>query len=72
MGSFGSEYKGVLDQIGLTVAIKVLRLQQRSAFKSFIVECKALKSIQHRNIVKILTVCSSIDFRGNDFKALVF
>ncbi|XXG58766.1 hypothetical protein AAC387_Pa04g0993 [Persea americana] len=72
MGSFGSVYKGVLDQIGLTVAIKVLKLQQRSASKSFIAECKALKSIQHRNIVKILTVCSSIDFRGNDFKALVF
>ncbi|XXG58781.1 hypothetical protein AAC387_Pa04g0999 [Persea americana] len=72
MGSFGSVYKGVLDQIGLTVAIKVLKLQQRSASKSFIAECKTLKSIQHRNIVKILTVCSSIDFRGNDFKALVF
>ncbi|RWR91196.1 LRR.XII-like protein [Cinnamomum micranthum f. kanehirae] len=72
MGNFGSVYKGVLDQIGLTVAVKVLKLQQQSASKSFIAECKALKSIHHRNIVKILTVCSSIDFRGNDFKALVF
>ncbi|RWR91200.1 Protein kinase domain-containing protein [Cinnamomum micranthum f. kanehirae] len=72
MGSFGFVYKGVLNQIGLTVAIKVLKLQQRSAFKSFTAECRALRSIQHRNIVKILTVCSSIDFRGNDFKALVF
>ncbi|KAJ8617402.1 hypothetical protein MRB53_013588 [Persea americana] len=72
MGSFGSVYKGALDQIGLTVAIKVLKLQQQRASKSFIAECKALRSIRHRNIVKILSVCSSIDFTGNDFKALLF
>ncbi|XXG58776.1 hypothetical protein AAC387_Pa04g0996 [Persea americana] len=72
VGSFGFVYKGILDQIGLTAAIKVLKLQQQRASKSFIAECKALRSIRHRNIVKILSVCSSIDFTGNDFKALVF
>ncbi|RWR91194.1 Protein kinase domain-containing protein [Cinnamomum micranthum f. kanehirae] len=72
VGSFGFVYKGFLDQIGLTTAIKVLKLQQQRASKSFIGECKALRSIRHRNIVKILSVCSSIDFIGNDFKALVF
>ncbi|RWR91203.1 Protein kinase domain-containing protein [Cinnamomum micranthum f. kanehirae] len=71
-GSFGFVYKGFLDQIGLTAAIKVLKLEQHRASKSFIAECKALRSIRHRNIVKILSVCSSIDFTGNDFKALVF
>ncbi|XXG58747.1 hypothetical protein AAC387_Pa04g0981 [Persea americana] len=72
VGSFGFVYKGFLDQLGLTAAIKVVKLQQQRASKSFIAECKALRSIRHRNIVKILSVCSSIDFTGNDFKALIF
>ncbi|KAJ9128942.1 hypothetical protein P3X46_034299 [Hevea brasiliensis] len=72
-GSFGSVYKGSLDeQAECFVAVKVLNLQQHGASKSFIAECKALKNIRHRNLVKILTYCSSIDFKGNDFKALVF
>lgn len=28
--------------------------------------------MKHRNLVKVLTVCSSIDYHGNDFKALVY
>ncbi|KAJ4723387.1 Kinase-like protein [Melia azedarach] len=70
--SFGSVYKGNLDQDGTVVAIKVLRLQRRGALKSFMAECKALRNIRHRNLVKIITSCSSIDFQGNDFKALVY
>lgn len=72
VGSYGSVYKGFLNGIGTTIAIKVLNLEQQRASKSFLAECEVLRSIRHRNIVKILTVCSSIDFRGNDFKALVF
>ncbi|ONI29517.1 hypothetical protein PRUPE_1G200500 [Prunus persica] len=71
-GSFGSVYKGVLPSDGRAVAVKVLNLQQRGAFKSFIDECKALRSIRHRNLLKIITACSSIDNQGNDFKSLVF
>ncbi|XXG58678.1 hypothetical protein AAC387_Pa04g0929 [Persea americana] len=71
-GSHGSIYKGLLDCIETLVAIKILKLQQKRSFESFIAECKALGRIQHRNIIKILTLCSSTDFRGNDFKALVF
>ncbi|KAF7109868.1 hypothetical protein CFC21_110063 [Triticum aestivum] len=73
-GSFGSVYKGTTmngDQ-EVIVAIKVLNLQQRGASQSFVAECETLRCIRHRNLVKILTVCSSIDFRGLDFKALVF
>ncbi|XP_058072556.1 probable LRR receptor-like serine/threonine-protein kinase At3g47570 isoform X1 [Magnolia sinica] len=36
------------------------------------VECEALRNIWHWNLVKIVTACSSIDFKGNDFKALAF
>ncbi|CAN0861374.1 Putative receptor-like protein kinase At3g47110 [Linum grandiflorum] len=35
-------------------------------------ECEALKNIRHKNLVKIVTVCSSIDHEGNDFKALIY
>ena len=73
-GSFGSVYKGkmtVNDQDAV-VAVKVLNLMQRGASQSFVAECNTLRCARHRNLVKILTVCSSIDFQGRDFKALVF
>ncbi|KAM3683685.1 hypothetical protein ACB094_12G165600 [Castanea mollissima] len=71
-GSFGSVYKGVLDQEERLIAIKVLNLQHKGASKSFMAECNALRNIRHRNLVKILTCCSSMDYGGNQFKALVF
>ncbi|XP_004308929.1 PREDICTED: probable LRR receptor-like serine/threonine-protein kinase At3g47570-like [Fragaria vesca subsp. vesca] len=72
-GSVGSVYKGILDeQENSVVAIKVLNLEQKGAFKSFVAECNALRNIRHKNLVKILTCCSSTDHDGNDFKALVF
>ncbi|KAL7169694.1 hypothetical protein ACSBR2_034679 [Camellia fascicularis] len=70
-GSFGSVYKG-LSGDGKVVAVKVLNLKQEGASKSFIDECKALTTIRHRNLLKITTLCSSVDLEGNDFKALVF
>ncbi|KAF7816331.1 putative receptor-like protein kinase [Senna tora] len=71
-GGFGSVYKGTFDSEERAVAIKVLNLQKKGASKSFMVECNALRGIRHRNLVKILTCCSSTDYKGNDFKALVF
>ncbi|XP_058214014.1 probable LRR receptor-like serine/threonine-protein kinase At3g47570 isoform X1 [Rhododendron vialii] len=74
MGSFGSVYKGIvdLDQSEKLVAVKVLNLQSGGAAKSFIAECKALRSIRHRNLVHVLTACSSVDYKGDEFKALVY
>ncbi|KAH9672846.1 putative LRR receptor-like serine/threonine-protein kinase [Citrus sinensis] len=63
-GSFGSVYKGTLGDRTI-VAIKVLKLQQQGAVKSFVDECNALKSTQHRNILRVITACSSVDFEGN-------
>ncbi|CAL5337385.1 unnamed protein product [Camellia sinensis] len=71
-GGYGSVYKGILNSDEQIVAVKVLKLHERGANKSFVTECEALKNIRHRNLVKIITACSSIDFKGNDFKALVF
>ncbi|KAL9455468.1 hypothetical protein AB3S75_010815 [Citrus x aurantiifolia] len=72
IGSFGSVYKGTFDRDGTIVAIKVLNLQLGGASKSFAAECRALRNIRHRNLVRVITSCSSIDFQGNDFKALVY
>ncbi|XVF83962.1 hypothetical protein PTKIN_Ptkin16aG0536600 [Pterospermum kingtungense] len=71
-GSFGSVYKGVFHQQEKPVAVKVLNLQNHGAARSFKAECKALRKVRHRNLLKIITSCSSIDYKGNDFKALVF
>nr|XP_023872070.1 receptor kinase-like protein Xa21 [Quercus suber] len=71
-GSFGVVYKGVLEQDERLVAVKVLNLQNKDASKSFMAECNVLRNVRHRNLIKILTCCSSINYNGDDFKALVF
>ena len=65
-------YKGILDQDGTTSEVKVFNLPQRGASKSFMAKCKDLRKIRHRNLIKVLSACASLDFQGNDFKALVF
>ncbi|KAL4600629.1 hypothetical protein ACB092_11G212700 [Castanea dentata] len=72
VGSFGSVYRGILGHDRCIVAVKVLNLLHHGASKSFIVECEALRNIRHRNLVKVLTVCSGVDYQGHDFKALVY
>ncbi|GJT99944.1 kinase-like domain-containing protein [Tanacetum coccineum] len=72
-GGFSSVYKGILDNDDDSyVAVKVLHLQNRGAHRSFIRECEAWRNIRHRNLLKIITSCSSADFQGNDFKAMVY
>ncbi|XP_048130140.1 probable LRR receptor-like serine/threonine-protein kinase At3g47570 [Rhodamnia argentea] len=71
-GSFGFVYKGTLQENGNAIAVKVLNLTRHGALKSFKAECETLKHIKHRNLLKILTVCSSTDYKGNLFKALVY
>ncbi|XP_020217762.1 probable LRR receptor-like serine/threonine-protein kinase At3g47570 isoform X2 [Cajanus cajan] len=71
-GNFSSVYKGILDLEDKVVAIKVLNLARKGAHKSFIAECNALKNIRHRNLVQILTCCSGTDYKGQEFKALIF
>ncbi|TYG71490.1 hypothetical protein ES288_D05G401200v1 [Gossypium darwinii] len=62
-GSFGYVYKGRLSD-GMEVAIKVFNLQTEGAFRSFDIECDATLNIVHRNIVKVITCCSSVDFKA--------
>lgn len=71
-GRYSSVYKAKLFRDENVAAVKVFALETRGAQKSFITECNALRNVRHRNLVHILTACSSIDSRGIDFKALVY
>nr|XP_004309048.2 PREDICTED: probable LRR receptor-like serine/threonine-protein kinase At3g47570 [Fragaria vesca subsp. vesca] len=72
-GSFGSVYRGILgEDLAQIVAVKVFDMLRRGASKSFLAECEALRNIRHRNLVPVITACSSVDSHGNDFKALVY
>ncbi|KZV57077.1 receptor-like protein kinase [Dorcoceras hygrometricum] len=72
IGRFGSVYRGFLDDKQMSVAVKVLNLEIKGASKSFMSECSAIKGFRHRNLLKLLSVCESIDFQGNNFKALIY
>ncbi|CAL2237833.1 unnamed protein product [Prunus armeniaca] len=62
-GGFGSVYKGTLSD-GIDVAVKVFSLQLEGAFKSFDRECEMLSNIRHRNLIKIISCCSEVDFKA--------
>ncbi|GAY66430.1 hypothetical protein CUMW_248700, partial [Citrus unshiu] len=64
-GGFGSVYKARIED-GMDVAVKVFNLEYGRAFKSFDVECEIMKSIRHRNLIKVISSCSN-----EEFKALV-
>ncbi|KAK3156351.1 hypothetical protein QOZ80_2AG0106130 [Eleusine coracana subsp. coracana] len=74
VGNFGSVFKGniMINERQVTVAVKVLNLLRRGASQSFAAECETLRCARHRNLVKIITACSSVDNTGTDFKALIF
>ncbi|XP_024011446.1 LRR receptor-like serine/threonine-protein kinase EFR [Eutrema salsugineum] len=71
-GNFGNVYKGLLGRDDKLVAVKVLNLLKHGATKSFMAECETFKGIRHRNLVKLITLCSSLDSKGNEFRALVY
>ncbi|XP_027082866.2 uncharacterized protein [Coffea arabica] len=63
IGSFGSVYKGILND-GRSIAVKVFNLELEGVLKSFDVECKVLKNLRHRNLVKVISGCWNQDFRA--------
>ncbi|CAN6248049.1 unnamed protein product, partial [Urochloa humidicola] len=68
----GSVYVGRFEFDTDFVAIKVFNLNERGARESYLSECEVLRSIRHRNILKSVTSCSSLDTENNEFNALVF
>ncbi|XP_015160489.1 probable LRR receptor-like serine/threonine-protein kinase At3g47570 [Solanum tuberosum] len=61
-GSLGLVYKGTLAD-GMVVAIKVFNTELQHAFRSFEVECQVLRSIRHRNLVKVISSCANFDYK---------
>ncbi|XP_035545205.1 probable LRR receptor-like serine/threonine-protein kinase At3g47570 isoform X2 [Juglans regia] len=62
-GSLGSVYKGTLSD-GMNIAVKVINLRVEGALRCFDAECEILRNARHRNLVKIISVCSNIDFKA--------
>ncbi|KAL7193789.1 hypothetical protein ACSBR2_025422 [Camellia fascicularis] len=63
VGSFGSVYKGMLSD-GTNAAVKILNLQVNGAFRSFDAECQVLRTVRHRNLVKVISSCSNREVRA--------
>ncbi|KAH9328614.1 hypothetical protein KI387_000722, partial [Taxus chinensis] len=63
IGSFGSIYKGILSN-ATNIAVKVLNFQDENAEQSFITECDVLKRVKHRNVIKIISACFTLDFKA--------
>ncbi|XP_059287529.1 probable LRR receptor-like serine/threonine-protein kinase At3g47570 isoform X2 [Lycium ferocissimum] len=62
-GGFSMVYKGILKD-GTLFAAKVFNAQLEGSFKSFDTECEMLRNLRHRNLTKVITSCSNIDFKA--------
>uniref|UniRef100_J3N7E1 Receptor kinase-like protein Xa21 n=2 Tax=Oryza brachyantha TaxID=4533 RepID=J3N7E1_ORYBR len=71
-GRFGFVYRGCIKSDACTIiAVKVFRLDQFGAPNNFAAECEALRNIRHRNLIRVISLCSTFDPAGSEFKALV-
>ena len=66
-GSFGIVYRGNMSCAEDDVAVKVLNDDCGKALKSFIAECEVLRNTRHRNLIKVITACSTVGYDGTDF-----
>ncbi|XP_060183466.1 probable LRR receptor-like serine/threonine-protein kinase At3g47570 [Lycium barbarum] len=58
VGSSGSVYKGTLSS-GTVMAVKVLDLENEEVCKRFDTECEVIRNVRHRNLIPVITTCSS-------------
>jgi Leucine-rich repeat (LRR) protein len=68
----GSVYVGRFTYDKSLVAIKVFNLNEPGAYDSYFIECEVLRSTRHRNIMRPVTLCSTLDTGNHEFKALIF
>jgi serine/threonine protein kinase len=62
-GGFGNVFKGQLDDESI-IAVKVLNMQDELASKSFDIECRLLRMPRYRNLVRIVSTCSNLEFKA--------
>ncbi|XP_028117411.1 putative receptor-like protein kinase At3g47110 [Camellia sinensis] len=74
VGSIQLEIGNLINLEQLDVSRNMLsgKIPSTLASKSFVAKCDTLGRIRHRNLVKVFTACSSVDYNGTDFKALVY
>lgn len=65
-GGFGLVYRGVLDD-EREVAVKVLKRDDKRGGREFLAEVEMLSRLHHRNLVKLIGICSE-----NDVRCLVY
>lgn len=68
----GSVYVGRFKSDRSLVAIKVFNLSEPGGYDSYLIECEVLRSTRHRNIMRPVTLCSTLDSQNHEFKALIF
>ncbi|KQJ81944.1 hypothetical protein BRADI_5g03980v3 [Brachypodium distachyon] len=70
--STGSVYVGRFKSDRSLVAIKVFNLNEPGGYDSYFIECEVIRSTRHRNIMRPVTLCSTLDSQNQEFKALIF
>ncbi|KAH7568711.1 hypothetical protein JRO89_XS06G0035500 [Xanthoceras sorbifolium] len=48
----------------MNIAVKVFNLQVEKALKCFEMECEVIRNTRHRNLIRIISSCSSVDFKA--------
>ncbi|XP_073114997.1 uncharacterized protein [Elaeis guineensis] len=61
-GGFGRVYEGTLED-GRRVAIKVLKRDDQQGSREFLAEVEMLSRLHHRNLVKLIGICTEEHFR---------
>ncbi|KAK4265659.1 hypothetical protein QN277_026682 [Acacia crassicarpa] len=61
-GGFGLVYSGTLDD-GTKVAVKVLKREDHHGDREFLAEVEMLSRLHHRNLVKLIGICTEETFR---------
>ncbi|OIV97397.1 hypothetical protein TanjilG_17581 [Lupinus angustifolius] len=61
-GGFGRVYSGILED-GTKVAVKVLKREDHHGDREFLAEVEMLSRLHHRNLVKLIGICSEVSLR---------
>ncbi|XP_027338913.1 receptor-like serine/threonine-protein kinase ALE2 isoform X2 [Abrus precatorius] len=61
-GGFGRVYSGILED-GTKVAVKVLKREDHHGDREFLSEVEMLSRLHHRNLVKLIGICTEVSFR---------
>jgi len=61
-GGFGCVYMGTLED-GASVAVKVLKRDDKQGGREFLAEVEMLSRVHHRNLVKLIGICTDDSMR---------